>query len=198
MAISPTKQLILKISAGNTKTGKIPAVSLPPIKSCGNCRYCRNKCYALKSYRMYPAVKNAWDSNYDLWKTSPMDYYLQLHEYLNKYKPGFFRYHVSGDIPDQLYLDMIKTLARDHKDTKFLVFTKMFDFDYRNIPGNLSVVFSLFPGMKKPRKSFPTATAINKGDAIPENSLDCPGNCETCGMCWNLKETGKNVYFHMH
>jgi len=36
----------VKISIGNTKMGKIPSVSLPPIKSCGNCKDCASKCYA--------------------------------------------------------------------------------------------------------------------------------------------------------
>lgn len=190
--------MVVKISKGNIKTGKIPAVSLTPVKSCGNCKYCREKCYAIKSYRQYPAVRKAWDGNYNLYKRDPEGYFTGIAEYLLNSMPEFFRFHVSGDIPDQEYLDSIKELSRAFPDVKFLVFTKMFDFNYSNTPENLSIVFSMFPGMKKPTKNFPIAYAINEGDIIPDNSINCPGNCETCGVCWNLKHIDKNVYFHMH
>ena len=31
---------------------------------------------------------------------------------------------------------------------------------------------------------------------IPEGSLECPGDCNHCGMCWALPEIGKDTYFH--
>ena len=35
----------VKISNGNAKLGKIPNISLPPIKACGNCEECKKDCY---------------------------------------------------------------------------------------------------------------------------------------------------------
>ncbi len=187
-----------KISKGNIKTGRIPAVSLPPIKSCGNCNHCKDKCYAIKSYRQYPATKNAWDHNYDFAQKDLPAYILSVRDYIVKHKPKYFRWHVSGDIIDNSYLQGIKFVADYCKDTKFLIFTKMFDLNYGRLPKNLSVIFSLFPGMKKPRRRLPRAYAIESGDPIPKNAVECQGNCETCGICWSLKELKTDVFFYMH
>jgi len=51
---------MVKISNGNTKLGRIPNISLPPIKACGKDVPCKSDCYALKAYRQYPATRKAW------------------------------------------------------------------------------------------------------------------------------------------
>lgn len=42
----------------NTRYGKVPNVSLIPVKDCGrNSRYCSPKCYGVRNYRMYEATR---------------------------------------------------------------------------------------------------------------------------------------------
>ena len=33
---------------------------------------------------------------------------------------------------------------------------------------------------------------------IPEDAMECPGNCETCGACWGLAKRGIDVRFAKH
>jgi hypothetical protein len=33
---------------------------------------------------------------------------------------------------------------------------------------------------------------------IPNDAIWCPGNCESCGMCWDLPNIGKDVVLIKH
>ena len=66
----------MAISRGNSKLGKVPNISLPPVKSCGNCKQCAPDCYALKSYKQYKNVRASWDYNFDLYKSEPGRYFI--------------------------------------------------------------------------------------------------------------------------
>jgi len=202
----------VSISLGNSKLGNIANISLPPIKSCRPGVPCAKACYARKSYRMYPNVRKSWDTNYKTWETDPGEYFGQIIEWLkgrqeNKRKKQirFFRWHVSGDIPDSQYFNAIVDIAGLFPDVNFLVFTKQYEvvnncLKYIKQPDNLSIIFSAWPGleMENPRQ-LPIAW-FNDGtdDRIPENHLECPGNCEQCGMCFQLKKTGLDVVFNKH
>ena len=189
----------VKISNGNSKLGKIPNISLPPIKACGNCEECKKECYALKFYRMYPSVRNAWSVNWNCYRNNPKEYWNAISEHIGKKKPRFFRWHVAGDIADQTYLDVMAQIAQSNPETTALVFTKMYNLDYSNLPDNLSVIISAWPG-KEIHNPFnlPIAFMQDGTETRVENSIECPGNCEQCGMCFNLKDLGKNVVFYKH
>jgi len=193
------------ISKGNKKLGSIHNVSLTPIKSCGNCSSCSKDCYAKKAYRMYPAVKNAWDSNLDLAKNDPELYFQGIIDHLNikRGRPlNIFRWHVSGDILDQNYLDNIVKIAKTFKNIKFLCFTKMFNLDFEKASKikNLCIVFSIFPDMELPKNlyRFPFAFMQDGTETRIKNSIECFGDCSACFMCWNLQKLKKNVYFDKH
>jgi len=114
--------------------------------------------------------------------------------------PAFFRWHVSGDCPDRLYAKMVVIIARNFPETKFLIFTKRYDWFKGRLPANLSVVFSCWPGLELPKsRSIPRAYMQDGTETrVNGSELECPGNCETCGMCWSLKKAGKNVVFEKH
>jgi len=189
-----------KISPGNSKLGKLANISLPPIKSCADNVPCSKQCYALKAYRCYPSCKDAWNHNWYLYKNHSYKYFKGINEHLTEHKPSFFRWHVSGDIPDISYLDSMISIAKKHKDTKFLAFTKRYDyFKNKRIPKNLAIVFSAWPGLDMPKqRRFPIAFMQDGTETRVKNAVECPGNCENCGMCWSLKTMGKNVVFHKH
>ncbi len=187
---------LTKISEGNVKLGLVSNVSMTPIKACGNCESCKDTCYNLKAMRLYPSVKKAWDSNYKLATTKRADYFFGIVDYLQIKRPRLFRWHVGGDILDQGYLDWMCMLAEAFKKTKFLVFTKMHDLDYKYVPKNLTVIFSMFPKMKKPRGNMPIAWMQDGTERrMPSNTMKCNGGCEDCTKCWNIK---RDVYFDKH
>ena len=193
---------MVKISQGNTKMGKIPSVSLPPIKSCINCDSCARDCYALKAYRLYKNTRVAYDHNFDLARDDSAEYFNGIRSYLTKKKPSFFRWHVSGDIISQSYLNNMVKVALEYPEITFLAFTKHFRLDYRKVPNNLSIVFSMWPGMKKPVHKTGVSGFAWMQDGTekrcPRGAIECPGNCETCGMCFQIAKIGGHVVFKKH
>ena len=181
----------MAISKGNIKVGKIPNVSLPPVIACGNHGYCKNDCYAMRSYKQYNQVRKSWQENYNLAIKSHEIYFSMIDSFLWKHKPRMFRWHVSGDILSQKYLGGMVQVALNNPEIKFLAFTKMFKFDYSGCPENLAVVFSMWPGMKRPRfkKGVSGFYWMQDGTEkrVPHGALECFGHCDNCGMCWNLK-----------
>lgn len=201
MGIKSTKiksgKYAVTIADGNSKLGpKLPNISLPPIKSCGNCEHCKNICYAIKAWKMYKEVRNAWQENMDFAVSDRVDFFSAINLYLSKKQPRFFRWHASGDILDQKYLTGMKWIAQQHPNTKFLVFTKMHHLNFRKLPANLKIVLSIVPGMNRTLKRLPKAWLQDGNETrIPKTAIECPGSCENCMQCWNLD---RDVYFHKH
>ena len=190
----------ITISPSNMKTGKIPSISLPPIVTCNPNAKCHKDCYVLKSYRLYPHVREAYQKNLNTFKTNPELYFQSISDWLTIKKPDYFRYHNSGDIPNLNYLNNIINIAKLHPKVKFLLFTKQYKFikHFKDLPSNLSIVISAWPGMRLPKTTLPLAYMQDGTEKRVTNALECPGNCETCGMCWNLKSLNKNVVFKKH
>ena len=91
------------ISKGNIKLGSIPNVNLPPIVTCESGVPCaqKNGCYALKAYRQYPNVRNAWNNNLNVYSMNPDFYFESICKQLGKMKNlPRFRWHSSGDMVD--------------------------------------------------------------------------------------------------
>lgn len=208
------KTLKLHVSPGNIKLGTaIPNVSGLPVKDCDNCDACKQgDCYALKALRR-PNVRKAWTENSKLLRADMDSYFNQLTDYFARKRtyPRFFRINTAGDLLNQKHLDMWCQFCSIHEETKFLVFTKRHSrgqkhsaLKFRNIPDSLSIVFSMFPTMPMPEvKGYPIAwvTRDRKGNIekrIPDNAIECPGNCESCGMCWELSNIERDVFFHLH
>ena len=196
----------LKISKGNSKVGRIPSVSHTPIRGCAPGVPCTKDCYAMKSYRMYPNVRNAWDSNLSLWESDPSAYISDIRDWLTRNKPKMFRYFVAGDIPDSGYVGMMCETADMFPNIKFLAFTKrhdLFDTDtcefiHEHLP-NLSVVASMWPCWGNSDVNLPKAWMQDGSETrVPETAVECQGNCETCGMCWSLGKIGRDVVFRKH
>lgn len=187
------------ISPGNSKVGNVPNVSLVPCKDCGKDVPCRKDCYALKAWRAYPSVKRAWQSNSRVAHVSPSAFFAAIRQYLVAKAPRFFRWHVAGDFLSQAYVDQCFEVAREFPTTRFLAFTKRHDFDYSQAPANFTVVFSMWPKWGDVDDPMPRAWMQDGTETrVPSNALECPGNCEHCGMCWNLRSLKRDVVFHKH
>ena len=192
----------LTVSKGNTKLGAVPNISLTPGESCVDDVPCLTEgCYAMKSYRMYPNVRAAWDGNLRLWKDSPGLFFDGVDQYLLTNKPDRFRWHVGGDIPDEDYFEMMVDIAWNFRQTSFLCFTKKYNLVEYGRKKNLHIVLSAWPGMDFPVNSgFPEAwLATDPRAPLDKVHIRCPGNCGDCQYkCWYALTDGVNVIFDKH
>lgn len=202
---------------GNHKTGEIPAFNIPPVYTCGgHCRECAKHCYALKDYNSYRVntVRTSHVRNLIKIVNSPEDWFNEMSKYFDSLSaPRFFRIHSSGDFNVNIagredktkYARMWFEIAKAHPDTHFLAFTKCYEI-VREIPfytlPNFSLVLSEWTDVTTApddlKKIYPTSRAVNELSDARENEMICPGACENCGMCWKLKEIGRNVAFEIH
>ena len=195
----------VSISKGNKKMGFIPSVSLPPIVTCAKGCTCAKKCYAAKLCRIYANTRKAYARNLDILKNDMDNYFTQVKAAAMVTK--YFRFHVSGDIPDMNYLDRMVKLAQELPGTTFLAFTKQYNFinyflEYAQIPDNLKIIFSEWPGMPMMNPhNLPVAHVIFKGQEPADDWKICGGNCSECACrgvgCWELK-TGEHIAFYEH
>jgi hypothetical protein len=194
---------MIKISSGNTKIGNIPNTSVRPIFDCKGATLCKKKCYALKAWRRYKNVREAWSHNSREWRRSPVSAANSVISWIKTRRttPKYFRIHVAGDFINQRHLDQWKRVAKLCPATRFRAFTKRFDLDFSGGPSNLLVWFSMWPGVEIPTtvsRTLPLAWMQDgTEDRVPRGALICPGKCGKCMVCW---EDGghKDVVFNEH
>ena len=197
----------VKISKGNSKLGAIPSVSLPSIKTCRNCA-CQEKCYAQKLERLRPSVKNAYEHNLGVLLSDPTTYWREVEASVMMSR--FFRFHVSGDIPNAAYLENMAAVAWRNSHCEILCFTKRYEmvneFIQKNgeLPSNLHMIFSGWVGLDMANPfSLPEAHVRYRDGSTTarEDAIECSGNCTECalteGGCWNLQK-GQQVVFNEH
>ena len=196
----------VRISRGNPKLGTIANMSLTPGVTCSPeaCRTClTGGCYAMKAYRMYKTTRAAWDANTELAINAIPVMEADLNAYFSGLNaPRFFRIHVGGDFVSREYAEMWARVAASNPGTNFLAFTKQWSM-VRGVkfPANFSLVLSAWPGATIPedlRCLYSVAWLDDGTEAIPEDALECPGNCENCGVCWSLAKRHLDVKFAKH
>lgn len=203
----------VSISRGNRKMGAIPSVSLPPVTTCAAGCPCAKKCYAVKMCRIYKNVKASYENNLEILYSNPELYWQQVRAAVKMSR--YFRFHVSGDIVDDLYfLDMVYT-AQENPHCEILAFTKQYDIVNRYIdthpgglPENLHIIFSLWDPawnarVKNPH-NLPVSAVIFKNcyQGYADNfDKICGGNCFECACqgvgCWTLQK-GETIAFYEH
>lgn len=196
----------VSISAGNTKMGAVPSVSLPPIVTCATGCTCAKKCYAAKLCRIRASVRNAYQRNLDILTADPASYWRQIEAAVMVNR--FFRFHVSGDIVSAEYLGRMVEIAQRNQHCQILAFTKQYAIvnawiaENGALPENLKIIFSAWPGMDMENPhALPVANVIFKGRAPEEHWKICGGNCTECACrgvgCWQLK-SGEHIAFYEH
>ena len=197
----------VSISSGNSKMGAIKSVSLPSIITCRLCD-CNFKCYANKLERLRPNVCNAYKNNLDILQTDPDQYWREVEAAIMTSR--YFRFHVSGDIPDAEYLHRMIEVAERNQHCEILCFTKKFSLVNNyigangNLPGNLHMTFSGWPGLRMENPfHLPEAHVRFKNGATTAraDAHQCCGNCTECAItdsgCWVLLP-GEQVIFDEH
>lgn len=197
----------VKISKGNSKMGSVLSVSLPSIKTCRQCA-CREKCYAQKLERLRPSVRNAYQHNLEVLQKDPDTYWREVEASIMMSR--FFRFHVSGDIPNAGYLKNMVDVTNRNPHCQVLCFTKKYEIvnefisDGGVLPDNLHMIFSGWVGldMRNPF-SLPEAHVKYRDGSTTarEDAIKCGGNCTECAMtdggCWSLQK-GQQVVFDEH
>lgn len=205
---------MVHISKQNTKMGKTPSFSTSPIIGCSeNACVCKGKCYAVKSYRMYPSVKRAWDENLALTRTPEgrSEIEKSVIAFCNgkrRHVP-YFRWFVSGDVNSPDTLMSMCRVAHACESTVFLCFTKAYATvngfcavnGKNTIPRNLVIVFSEWKPLPLDNPyNFPVAGFVPRGETVPNRSLVCPTalekgmTCEKCRRCWFLTSNDKVAF----
>lgn len=198
--------LTVSISKGNSKMGAIPSVSLPACITCNPCAPCFKLCYAAKITRLYKTVKTAYENNLNILKENPALYWEQVKQ--GAQMARYFRYHVSGDIPNADYFVQMVKLAKQLPNTNFLAFTKQYYIvnqflnDGGTIPANLKIIFSNWGSWKCENPfNLPQCEVILKGSEPAPNWKICGGNCTACACagigCWELKQ-GETIAIYQH
>lgn len=203
---------LVSVSSGNTKMGKVPSVSLLPILTCpGRCNgTCGDKCYAKKLAILRPTVARAYARNTAVARFAPLEFFRVVSKAMKSAQ--YFRFHVSGDIPNMDYLHLIIMCCRSARNCQVLMFTKRFETVNRWIehngplPANLHCLFSgwtnLFPteGGWNPY-NLPETTVYAKDEDIRPEWTPCGGNCLDCaihdGGCWTA-QPGETIDFKIH
>lgn len=198
----------VKISNGNAKMGAIPSVSLPAGVTCRSDCECSKKCYAKRLERMRPSVRQAYQHNYDLLNSDPNTYWREVEASIMMSR--FFRFHVSGDIPDAAYFEHMVDIARTNTHCEILCFTKKYDIVNSHIniigklPKNLHIIFSGWHDIEMVNPyNLPEAHVRYRDGSTTarEDAKLCGGNCTECaitdGGCWTAKH-GEQVVFNEH
>lgn len=202
----------VSVSVGNIKMGKIPSVSLPAGVTCRCDCGCYSKCYAAKIERLRPNVKKCYQKNLDLLLNDPQTFWREVEAAIMMSR--YFRFHVSGDIPNEDYLDHMIEICRRQKHCQVLCFTKKFDIVNKKLaemekngevlPENLHLIFSGWKGLKmeNPYKLPEAHVRFKDGTTTARpGAKKCGGNCTNCALtetgCWTIGR-GEQVEFNEH
>ena len=200
----------VSISRGNVKLGAIPSVSLPACITCNPAAPCFKKCYARRMSARRATVRDAYAKNLEIYQNGYYNYFGQISNAVKTTR--FFRWHVSGDIPDAEYLAGMAAVAQANPHCTFLAFTKQYQIVNRYIsknfnfgkpfPDNLKIIFSNWGAWKceNPYK-LPQCEIIFKGEQPADDWKICGGNCTDCACrgvgCWELKN-GETIAIYEH
>lgn len=187
--------------------GEIKSVSLPAGITCIRCE-CNKKCYANKIARIRKTVRDSYQKNYELLAADPETYWREVEAAIMTSR--FFRFHVSGDIPNWDYLNKMIELAGRNKHCEMLCFTKKYDLvnhyieTVGELPPNLHMIFSAWVNLEMVNPfSLPEAHVLFRDGTTTArpDALMCGGNCTDCacvsGGCWSLNR-GEQVIFKEH
>ena len=157
-------------------------------------------------YRRFKQTRESYNRNLEILNNNSSSYWEQVDETL--YSSRFFRFHVSGDIPNYDYLVNMINTVKNNPHCEVLVFTKRYNMVNKaiengiKIPSNLHILFSEWAGMSMDNPyNLPVAHVIFKGEEPKDNWNICTGNCMECAKnkknCWALKNN-EHVAFYEH
>lgn len=195
------------ITTTNTKLGgHIAQINMPYIVSCREDAPCINQCYCKKGPIGMTTARTSHMKKLCAYKADPKGFFDQINLELKFVPYKYFRWHSSGDIVDEQYLDYMFKLARKNKQTRFLCFTKKYEMvnEYLNShkkPNNLIICLSHWKDWHPDNPhNLPTSYVDFGGTLdIPQFAYECTDSCGDCPgtHCWHMKN-GDSVVFKKH
>lgn len=195
------------ITTTNSKLGgRIAQVNMAYGITCRPDAPCFKQCYCNHGNMAFNSVRNSHQKRYEMYKENPKAFFGQIDNELKFVSYKYFRWHSAGDIPDMQYLDLMCKLARKHKETHFLCFTKKYELvneylDTHRKPSNLVICLSNWGEWRAENPhNLPTSWVdFGETEGIPEFAYECTGNCGECSgtHCWHMKN-GDSTVFHKH
>ena len=206
------QELHVSVSKGNAKMGAVPSVSLPPIKTCSTeaVKFCGRKCYVRRYVlRRKKTVGAAYERNLYLLQNEPVKFWREVNAAVAM--TTHFRFGVSGDIPDLIYLLNMIDVARRNPHCEILCFTKQYEIvnfhltrTEGSLPPNLHMIFSAWKGLSMDNPyNLPEAHIFYRDGTTTakDGARYCSGNCYECAVenanCWSLK-AGEQIIFKEH
>lgn len=197
----------VSISKGNSKMGSIPSVSLPAILTCRPCA-CASVCYAHKLERIRPNVAQAYQNNLQILLEDPSAYWREVEAAVMMTR--YFRFHVSGDIPNEAYFNQMVAIARRQLHCNILCFTKQYHIvntyieKHGELPVNMHIIFSAWRGLPMDNPYMLPEAHVRYRDGTttaPPGAKECGGNCTECAKtdcgCWTLSSK-ESIVFQEH
>lgn len=219
------------ISFGNKKLGKnVMTFSLLPtgdiltdasgkplcnvVGSCAGCDgNCKNVCYAKKYVqRFHNTCVKAYAENTILARFDCDRLFSEIQKAIDSTFVSVFRFHVSGEIISENYLNHIIDLASANPTVRFYTYTKRIDMvnktsANRRFPENLVILFSEFNNEINNPFDFPVFAyddqTTNKYNdvfhcpAVDKNGHETGITCSACKRCMFAK-TGEKIAVYSH
>lgn len=187
--------------------GAIQSVSLPSGATCIICG-CNQKCYAKRIERRRKSVREAYQNNLSILEAEPETYWREVEAAIMLSR--YFRFHVSGDIPDNVYFAHMVDVAERNPHCEILCFTKKYNIVNEflefggTMPKNLHMIFSAWVGLRMTNPFLLPEAHVRYRDGTTTaaaNAKECGGNCAECAVtdegCWTLC-SGEQVVFNEH
>lgn len=183
----------VSISRGNIKMGAIQSVSLPAMVTCSKdaVKHCGKKCYAVRMEKRRATVKDTYTKNFKILTENPEQYWREVEA--SVMTTTVFRWHVSGDIVNEDYLQHMVDIATRNNHCNMVCFTKKYDIVNAwiekggVIPQNLHLIFSVWRDLECPNPhGMPECHIIYKDGyttARDGGNWLCSGNCFECYKC---------------
>lgn len=198
------KKLVVSISTGNRKIGKVLNVSLAPLVTCKNCSKCKYWCYDIKACLQYLNVLKARARNTAIFRYDREEFFRQIWEKMARRKVNkYLRFHVSGEIVDIDHFNRMVETARRFPEFVIWTYTKMYWIvnewirENGSLPENFHVMFSEWEGlpMENPY-NMPVFRCTDKPEKM--TGYKCPGNCDICKACKRGCINGESSYTLPH
>ncbi len=210
---------IVSISNKNEKLGDIKSVSLPAVKTCNPLAPCFKYCYAKKLVAYRSNVRKSYENNLNVLDNDRDAYFTQIKAI--SFMERVFRYHISGDVPDEDYFRRMIRLAEEVPTCTFFTYTKQFTIvnnviserkatKKRALPKNLIILFSGWGKDFRPDNphKLRVAEVVFKGETKPDAWFQCPEQIDSkkqwkCTDCF-IHQTGcfdtriKTIAFLQH
>lgn len=193
--------------------------------TCGNyCNGCKSSCYVRKSYRYGSVIQNH-ATNTIAMRENLVDLFARLDEQIRraKNKPDTIRINQSGELESVEEFRHWISLASEHKDISFYLYTKAFPLvmdtiKTERLPDNFTVLISVWHeyGLKEfdELKAVPNVKAFvyNDGFNYAENGLTATTKCfayegkklnhnitcDKCRKCFSRRNLDKVIYCDEH